>query len=428
METTKVNFSIPKQVREVIEKLSKAGYKAYMVGGCVRDTLLDKLPKDYDITTNATPAQIKEVFKEYELINNNGEKHGTVTVRIDSENYEITTFRIDGDYVDHRRPDMVAFTSNLEDDLARRDFTINAMACDLDGNIYNPTGYIGEEDLKNRVIRAVGNPEDRFKEDALRILRMIRFASVLDFNIEYNTLKAGYDLAKDLTFISVERIREEFNKIIAGKGFPRLFRDEYIRYILEVIGINSSLSSYWLLEIMNKSVDKIYPVYLSYLISFDFISSTFLTKYKYSKAEFNVISIASELLTEDDIAVGFNPFDRRSVVKMFYRIHKLTNNEEYDDIIYQIIVNFYIACHELNNESISDTIDFIDFLKYDVIHTNCYTLRKLAINGKDLLDCGFQEGPELKLILEDCLNKVVHHVLVNEKEALLKYVKNDRPA
>lgn len=428
METTKVNFSTPKQVREVIEKLFKAGYKAYMVGGCVRDTLLDKLPKDYDITTNATPVQIKEVFKEYELINNNGEKHGTVTVRIDSENYEITTFRIDGDYVDHRRPDMVAFTSNLEDDLARRDFTINAMACDLDGNIYNPTGYVGEEDLKNRVIRAVGNPEDRFKEDALRILRMIRFASILDFNIEYNTLKAGYDLAKDLTFISVERIREEFNKIIAGKGFPRLFRDEYIRHILEVIGINPSLSSYWLLEIMNKSVDKIYPIYLSYLISFDFISSTFLTKYKYSKAEFNVISIASELLTEDDIAVGFNPFDRRSVVKMFYRIHKLTNNEEYDDMIYQIIVNFYIACHELNNESISDTIDFIDFLKYDVIHTNCYTLRKLAINGKDLLDCGFQEGPELKLILEDCLNKVVHHVLANEKEVLLKYVKNNRPA
>ena len=204
-------INIPNTVKTILEKLNE-NYDDYVVGGCVRDAVLGKEPKDWDITTNALPEQIKKVFEGYPIINNNGEKHGTITVHIGDENYEITTYRIDGDYSDGRHPDKVTFTANLKDDLARRDFTINAMAADINGELIDP--FDGRKDLLHGILRCVGDPNKRFDEDALRILRGLRFASVLNLVIDRDTLDAMFRARYNLYKISKERIFTEIKKMV----------------------------------------------------------------------------------------------------------------------------------------------------------------------------------------------------------------------
>ena len=215
-------MNIPKEIRSVIEKLEKGGFEAAIVGGPVRDFLLGKMPKDWDITTNAKPEEIQKVFPE-SFYNN---KFGTVTVVNKStkdeslKNVEITTFRIDADYSDNRHPDTVKFTPNLKEDLARRDFTVNAMALKVESRKLKVEShnvidlFKGQEDLKNKIIRAVGDPDKRFNEDALRMLRAVRFSARLDFEIEKNTFEAIQKNSGLLKFVSQERIRDEFEKII----------------------------------------------------------------------------------------------------------------------------------------------------------------------------------------------------------------------
>ena len=175
---------LPKNVEYIIDTFYNAGYKAYAVGGCSRDSLMGNNPNDWDICTNALPNQVKQVFPDYEIIDT-GLKHGTVTLLIDKIPYEITTFRTESTYSDNRRPDSVIFVSTVQEDLSRRDFTVNAIAYNQYENIIDPFG--GQEDIKNAIIRTVGNPDTRFDEDALRILRAIRFASTLGFSIEDET-------------------------------------------------------------------------------------------------------------------------------------------------------------------------------------------------------------------------------------------------
>lgn len=195
----------------VLNKLEENGFQAYVVGGCVRDTLLNKIPEDYDITTNAYPQEIQEVFSEFHL-NLKGLKHGTVGVIINGEMIEVTTYRIEKEYVDFRRPQNVTFTASLIEDLARRDFTINAMAMDINENIID--AFNGKSDLKNKIIRTVGEPEKRINEDALRIMRCLRFASKEGFKIEKSTLKYANLLAPNLKHIAYERIYTELKKML----------------------------------------------------------------------------------------------------------------------------------------------------------------------------------------------------------------------
>lgn len=199
----------------LIDRLNKCGYRADVVGGSVRDHLLGRCASDYDLTTNAPPDEIKRVFSDLNTVDT-GIKHGTVAVILDGEQYEITTYRKDGEYKDHRHPVGVAFTDELTEDLSRRDFTVNAMC-------YNPRDGItdvfsGREDLKKGLIRAVGDPWRRFDEDSLRILRAIRFAATLGFDIEENTAKAAKELSYLLSSVSGERIAVEWKKLIAGGG------------------------------------------------------------------------------------------------------------------------------------------------------------------------------------------------------------------
>lgn len=208
-------MTLPKDVLFIIERLNSSGFTAHVVGGSVRDSLIGRSLGDFDITTSALPSETKQVFSEYKTVDT-GIKHGTVTLVLSGVPYEITTYRIDGDYKDNRHPDEVRFTDRIEEDLARRDFTVNAMAYDPTGGLVDP--FFGSLDIERRIIRAVGDPYVRFGEDALRILRALRFASVLDFRIDERTSEAARDLAIRLDSISKERIYTELRKLISGEN------------------------------------------------------------------------------------------------------------------------------------------------------------------------------------------------------------------
>ena len=209
----------PPQVKEAFDVLNSRGYESYAVGGCVRDALMGTVPHDFDITTNALPDEILSVFSSYHTLTH-GVKHGTVTVMIKKMPIEITTYRVDGEYMDNRHPAAVEFTPNLADDLSRRDFTVNALACNAGGEVTDLFG--GIEDIKRGVIRAVGDPVKRFEEDALRILRALRFASKLGFEIEPETAEAARKCRHLLDNISGERIRSELEGIVCGENVGKV--------------------------------------------------------------------------------------------------------------------------------------------------------------------------------------------------------------
>ena len=205
---------IPAQALQVLQTMEENGFEAYLVGGCVRDLLRGKSPQDWDMTTSARPEQVLALFEGHAIPT--GLQHGTVTVRADGYSFEMTTFRVDGDYEDHRHPDHVTFTDSLAEDLKRRDFTVNAMAMDLRGKLTDL--HDGREDLTAGVIRCVGDARKRFGEDALRILRAIRFSSTLGFQLEEETEKAVHELAPLLRDVAAERIREELLKLLCGEN------------------------------------------------------------------------------------------------------------------------------------------------------------------------------------------------------------------
>lgn len=212
---------LPEQVKRIIAKLEAAGYEAYAVGGCVRDSILGRTPEDWDITTSAVPWQVKKLFRRTV---DTGIAHGTVTVLLDGEGFEVTTYRIDGEYTDSRHPKEVSFTSNLKEDLRRRDFTINAMAYNERDGLVDVFG--GRRDLEAGIVRCVGDPEERFGEDALRILRAVRFSAQLGFDIEPGTARAAQELAENLSRISAERIRTELVKLLVSPH-PEVLRRAY---------------------------------------------------------------------------------------------------------------------------------------------------------------------------------------------------------
>lgn len=214
-------MKLPNNVKCIIHTLEEAGFEGYAVGGCVRDTLLGKIPDDWDITTNASPLQVKELFKR---TIDTGIQHGTVTVLLDKETYEVTTYRIDGEYEDSRHPKEVTFTSNLTEDLKRRDFTINAMAYNDKSQIVDAFG--GMQDLQDKVIRCVGDPRERFSEDALRMMRAVRFSGQLGYSIEEKTGQAVAELAPSLSRISAERICTELTKLMLSPH-PDYLRKAY---------------------------------------------------------------------------------------------------------------------------------------------------------------------------------------------------------
>ena len=255
----------------ILEKFNEVGYEAYFVGGCVRDYLLNDDFSDIDITTNALPDEVKQIFKKSI---DTGIQHGTVTILINGDSFEVTTFRTEDEYIDHRTPEKVEFVSDLKEDLDRRDFTINAMALDGKGKLYDY--HCGEKDLRNKIIKTVNNPNERFFEDALRMLRAFRFSSKLGFEIEENTLKAIKNNAELIKFVSIERIVNEFRKLLTGKGNKRSLEllldsklNNYIPFLDEISKITDfsnytfCQSLYILSNLNNISFEKLKELKLS---------------------------------------------------------------------------------------------------------------------------------------------------------------------
>ena len=213
---------IPQEVCAVLQTLERAGYEAYIVGGCVRDILMGKPPHDWDVTTSALPEETMALFDHFAIPT--GLRHGTVTVRSGKTACEVTTFRTDGDYPDHRHPAAVTFTRSLREDLQRRDLTVNAMAMDVHGTLHDPFG--GRADIRRRILRCVGVPERRFREDALRILRTLRFSATLGFAIQADTHRSLRERRDDLRYVAAERVREELTKLLCGADVLRVLLED----------------------------------------------------------------------------------------------------------------------------------------------------------------------------------------------------------
>ncbi len=382
----------------IIERLHSAGYEANVVGGAVRNHILGIPVSDIDMTTSATPDVTVSLFSDFRVIET-GIKHGTVTVLVNGEPYEITTYRTDGDYLDNRHPESVSFTPNLSEDLARRDFTVNAIA-------YNPYDgftdlFDGVSDICNRIIRAVGDPETRFREDALRILRAIRFASVLGFTVEDKTAKAVRDTAHLLNNVSKERIYVEWTKLVGGTSAY-----DIISTYSDVIRIAiPQLESIRLPE--RKLFDSVSPIarvlsifYLSThdpAASFDVAMSTLRTDNKTRKTGTDALEITAEynLESSHDVLLAVYRFDTDSVafaIDLAYTVEKL-------DAKRYILAKNTMA--QARIKSISD----------------------LAIGGRDMISLGLR-GPDIGTTLDKLAIAVIEGKCENTRESILNFLNN----
>lgn len=405
-----MKINLPPKVNYIINKIYENSYEAYIVGGCVRDVILGLEPSDYDITTSATPEIIKDIFKEFKCIET-GIKHGTISVVIDEDIYEITTYRIEGKYKDHRRPESVDFTNKLEEDLKRRDFTINAMAYNEKDGLIDLFG--GTVDIENKIIKTVGNPYDRFNEDGLRMIRAIRFSSKLNFKIEENTLLAIYHNAQTIKNISLERITDEFNKIILSnkpENIIYLFRTKLLNYlnISDENDENKIVKLYRKITVLNKFNKELVKrlVVLDYLIErSDINCKSFCKELIYSKKIIKNHNIILNLMRE----IELKDLDKVKIKKILSEIDK-NLFEEYLDI------NKVIHGEK-------EKIDNIVYILREIEENNeCYTIKSLKVDGKDVMALGY-ENKAIGEILNYLLEEVIINPSINEKELLIKRIK-----
>lgn len=387
------DIRLPDSVREIIERLNASGHRADIVGGCTRDFLLGKIPYDYDITTDATPDEMYEIFKNYKTVDT-GIRHGTLTVIIDSEPYEVTTYRLDGEYNDHRHPDSVIFTELLSEDLSRRDFTMNAI-CYNDRDGFTDL-FFGTEDIKKRIIRTVGEPERRFEEDALRILRGIRFAATLDFTIEANTAKALRSKAELLLAVSPERVCAEWKKLIGGSAAHRVI-SEYNDVIAVVIPELSN-ASFPDAEAFYSQSANLRELALFYLIHKERAAQAYDTaarRLRYDNKSRKYGCTVLENLTICDMHTDIG------LKTLLMRI-----GCEYADGVVRLA-----AMLSLCKKS---AILRLEYLSKESV----WQLSELALNGKDLISLGIR-GEEVGRILNELLSMVVRDSCANEKKELL---------
>ncbi len=442
-----MEFNIPVYVERVLDKLEANGFSAYIVGGSVRDMLLGKTPSDYDIATDALPEEIEGVFKDYKTIEV-GKKFGTIVVVQEECNIEVTTFRQDGKYVDGRRPEEVFFSKDLKDDLSRRDFTINSLAYNKNTGIIDY--FNGVEDLKNKIIKTVGDPEERFKEDYLRILRAVRFATQLGFTIEEKTFNACKLYSKYLSNISMERIQDEFFKIILSdkpsKGI-RLLKDinaldVFLPELVDAVGFNQH----------NPHHDK--EVFEHILCVVDKVEAILHLRLA---ALFHDIA-KPHTLTIDEKGVGhFYGHDKlgakmaRTILKRLKASNEIiekvtllidkhmTQHADYkekglkkllailgEDEIFTLLKlqKADRLCSNVNAD-ISDLIDREKKIKEIIEKKEPYTIKHLAINGNDLINLGYNKGKIIGEILNYLLKRVMEKPELNEKEKLIQIVKEE---
>lgn len=380
-----IKITFPENVKRIISILSGNGEEAYAVGGCIRDSVMGKTPADWDITTSRTPDEMTEIFESVGLKTvPTGLRHGTVTVLADNTPYECTTFRIEEGYKDSRHPDKVSFTKRLADDLCRRDFTVNAMACAPDGDLIDLYG--GMDDIKNKTVRCVGDPEKRFSEDALRILRALRFAAVLGFEIEKETLAACKRLSSGLSRVSAERKAVELKKLLLSDsptyGVGLLLSTGVGEYVLP--GMKAS-------EVELEALPKKFEVRLAALICSSPDADP--GSLKLSSRELREIA-----LLRDAPCLDCSPQNARRLMQKYGELARDAS------LLY-------------GNPELARLIELEEAKR------PCVTLSSLAINGKDLSALGIS-GKATGEVLKILLDLVIDSPEMNDTDSLLAYAAN----
>lgn len=448
-----IKIKMPPGAAFIIDELNKNGFEAYIVGGCVRDSLLGKRPHDWDITTSATPYQVKDIFKKTV---DTGLQHGTVTVLVDKAHsgndeyaYEVTTYRVDGIYEDHRRPKEVTFSNSLEEDLKRRDFTINAMAYNDSEGVVDIFG--GKDDLDKHLVRCVGVPSDRFDEDALRILRAVRFAAQLGFDIDEPTKEAMKNQARFLKDISAERIREELTKLIISDnpgmlvtayelGLTKVFLPEFDAMmetpqhnpnhiysvgihtikVMENVPKDVALRYAALLHDVAKpsckttdenGIDHFYkhPVVGSEM------AQDILKRLKFDN---ETIDRVTRLVLYHDYGIG-GDLGERSVRRFLARL----GTENFEDFI-TIREADRLAQSDYNQDKKAENFKKLKVICETVIEEkHCLKIADLAIGGKDLIELGMKPGKAMGDMLKYLLEEVLDEPKLNEKDKLIELVK-----
>jgi tRNA nucleotidyltransferase (CCA-adding enzyme) len=439
-----MKIQLPQKVDYIINQLIKHGFEAYAVGGCVRDSILGKEPEDWDITTSAKPMEVKKIFKR---TIDTGIVHGTVTVMLDKDGYEVTTYRIDGEYEDNRRPKTVEFTANLVEDLKRRDFTINAMAYNTEVGMVDI--FDGLTDIKEGIIRCVGEPTDRFDEDALRILRAIRFSAQLGFDIDKNTLEAVRSKAINLTNISAERIRVELNKLLLSDHPDKLieaFKVGITKIVLPEFDVMMNTEQY--------NYHHIYNVGVHSMKAIEWVDKNLILRWAMLLHD---VEKPSCKVKDEEGYDHFYGHPEKGADTAKHILRRLKFDNETIDTVVRLVkwhdYNFALTPAGMRRASNKVGTDIMELLfqvkRADILAQNpktwgdklshlnsakeiykniqkkkeCVDLKSLLINGNDLIKIGLKPGKELGETLNLLLEQVLENPSLNEKEKLLELAK-----
>lgn len=439
-----MKIELPRKVVLIIKNLQRHGYDAYAVGGCVRDSILNRKPEDWDITTSAKPEQVKRIFRRTV---DTGIEHGTVTVLIGKDGFEVTTYRVDGLYKDGRHPKEVTFTSRLEEDLKRRDFTINAMAYNDDERLVDAFG--GMRDLNYHLIRCVGDPKERFSEDALRILRAVRFSAQLAFPIEPETAEAIKSLAPNLEKISAERIQAELVKLLVS-DHPERIQDACELGITKVVlpewddmvGVKQNtphhkydVAAHTVHALQNVKNDKVLRLTMLF---HDMGKPVMKTTDENGRDHFKGHAIASEQIAKTVMKrLKFDNDTIRKVTKLVayhdYRMEPTGANVR--RAMHEIgaeLFPYYLAVRLADTKAqssyerrgkLENIIQIRELYRNALRNKECVTLKDLAVTGTDLINLGIAPGKELGTLLNELLDIVIEDPAWNQKEKLCDYVK-----
>lgn len=441
-----MKIAIPEKAQFIINTITEAGFEAYVVGGCVRDSLLGRIPQDWDITTSATPEQVKSLFRR---TIDTGIRHGTVTVMLDKEGFEVTTYRIDGKYEDNRHPSEVTFTPSLEEDLKRRDFTINAMAYNENAGLVDLFG--GINDMEKKLIRCVGDAKERFNEDALRILRAIRFSAQLGYTIEGQTRAAIQELAGNLSQISAERIQVELVKLLVS-DHPDYLRDAYEMGVTKVIlpefdvmmetpqnhpHHQYNVGEHTLHTLLEVEADK--ELRLTMLFH-DMGKPATLVKDEEGITHFYGHPAVSEKMAEE--ILRRLKFDNDTIHKVCHLVkyHDYGNgltprmqvvrravNKIGEDVFPRFLqvkrADVLAQSMYMRKEKLESIEDWRKLYEEVLARRQCTSLKSLAVTGADLIAAGRKPGKEIGTILNALLEWVLEHPEDNQKEFLLEKAK-----
>ncbi|MGN1369242.1 MAG: CCA tRNA nucleotidyltransferase [Aristaeellaceae bacterium] len=398
-------WKLPAGAAFVLNRLHAQGYQAYVVGGCVRDTLLGREPKDWDLCTNALPEEMQRVFADCHVIET-GLRHGTLTVMYEHEPFEVTTFRVDGAYADHRHPDEVIFVSDVKDDLARRDFTVNAMAWSPTTGLVDAFG--GQKDLAAGIIRCVGDPRKRFDEDALRIMRALRFASVYGFAIDPATEEAIHALKHTMADVAAERIRVELAKLLCGAGAGAILRDcgdVFCTIMPQLKAVD------WARTVCG--VEAVPPTEV-------FRLTMLLREVSIAQVKDMLLGLKLDNATRERVLTlvenqnwAFLP-QRHTMLKCLSAF-----GEEITRQLLLVRRAKHIALQERPVEAIDAEITALTNVLNAVLADGvCYTVKDMAVNGRDLMALG-AKGKAVGECLNHLLDLLMAETLPNERDALL---------